>query len=245
MTAYVVDPLSYARASSLVLMDRRPEETSAVFIHGSPAASDKTDTELLKLAVDMVRGQETGALVINGLTDEACKPDGQRLAYPGCDTWGRTLMSLGFENFLKIPPSKHTAAESDNLIKLAHEAGWGSVTIMSYPHHILRCMLQMVFCLERAKSELKVYTRTLPTVDWQMVAEKGVLNQAPFSGTLIDAHMREEYERLVKYADRDCFKTPDGHMVSELEAGPEDKRLYTPHATLEELIAYYKWRDAA
>ncbi len=242
MTAYVVDPLSYARASSLVLVDARPK-TDIVFIHGSPAANDAIDAELLKLAVDMVRTQETEKLVINGLTDEACWPNGQRLAYPGCNTWGRTLQGLGFSEFLKIPPSKHTAAESDNLIKLAAEMGWKKLVIMSYPHHILRCMLQMVFCLKRAGSDLKVYTRTLPSVNWQMVAEKGVLGKAPFRGTLVDAHIREEYERLISYADRACFETPDGRMVSEEEAGSNDKRKYTPHATLEELIDYYKQRD--
>lgn len=223
MVQYVVDPLAYARASSLVLVDQRPK-TDAVFIHGSPAADDAIDTELLKLGVAMVAAKETGALVINGLTDEACWPNGQRLAYPGCDTWGRTLNSIGFSDFQKIPSSKHTAAESDNLILLAKEKGWSSVCIMSYPHHILRCMLQMVFCLTRAKSDLKVYTRTLATVDWQKVAEKGVLNSVPFRGTLVDAHIREEYERLIKYADKDGTG-------------------YTPHATLEELIEYYRLRD--
>lgn len=163
MTAYVPSALSYACASSLVLVDKRPA-ANAVFIHGPPAADDGIDTDLLKLGISMVASKEAGALVINGLTDEACWPNGQRLAYPGCDTWGRNLVGLGYPEYLKIPPSKHTAAESDNLILLAKEMGWGSVVIMSYPHHILRCMLQMVFCLARAKSGLKVYTRTLSTV---------------------------------------------------------------------------------
>ena len=82
----------------------------------------------------------------------------------------------------------------------------------------------MVFCLKRAQSNLKVYTRTLPSIDWQMIAEKGVLGGQSFRGTLVDAHIREEYERLIKYADKDGTG-------------------YTPHATLEELIDYYQWRD--
>lgn len=228
MVAYIVDPLAYARASSLVLVDKRLK-TNALFVHGSPAADDEIDAELLKLGVQMVKNEETKSLVINGLTDEACWPNGQRLAYPGSDTWGRTLNGLGFDDYLKIPASKHTAAESDNVILLAKEMGWESVVIMSYPHHILRCMLQMVFCLTRAKSDLKVYARTLPTIDWQKVAEKGVLNSTPFSGTLVDAHIREEYERLIKYADKSGVAA--------------DGSKFTPHATLEELIAYYQWRD--
>lgn len=228
MVAYVVDPLAYARASSLVLVDKRPK-TNALFIHGSPAADDEIDTELLKFGVQIVKNQETGGLVINGLTDEESRPNGQRLAYPGSDTWGRTLNGLGFGDYLKIPSSIHTAVESDNVILLAKEMGWGSVTIMSYPHHILRCMMQMVFCLTRAKSDLKVYARTLPTIDWQKVAEKGVLDSVPFSGTLVDAHIREEYERLIKYADKSGVAA--------------DGSKFTPHATLEELIAYYQWRD--
>ncbi len=224
MTVYSIDPLNYARAQLLVLLDRR-EKTDAVFVHGSPAANDEIDTELLRTAVQMSRVGETGCVVINGLSDAECWPNGQRLAYPGSGTWGRVLYDLGCEDFLMIQPSKYTATESANLIKLAEENGWESLTIMSYPHHILRCMLQMVFCLERASSKLKVYTRTLATINWQMIATKGVLNGTPFSGTLIDVHMREEFDRVIRYADR-------------------DSATFTPHATLEELIEYFRTRDS-
>lgn len=224
MASYVVDPLSYARASLLVLLDKRPK-TDGVFVHGSPTANDEIDTSLLEMAVSMTKSGETDNLVINGLTDEACYLSGRRLAYPGCDTWGRTIQGFGLSKFLKILPSLHTAAESDNLIKLALEMGWKNLVVMSYPHHILRCMLQMVFCLKRAGSDLKVYTRTLPSIDWQICSEKTVLGRASFQGTLIDVHVREEYERLIKYADKDGTG-------------------YTPHATLEELIDYCQWRDS-
>lgn len=223
MATYVVDPLHLCKALLMVLTGPHPA-TNAVFVHGSPAADDEIDTDLLRLAVDMVAKKEAGSLVINGLTDAECWPGGKRLAYPGSDTWGRTLQQIGFSGQLMIPSSKHTAAESDNLISLAKEKGWESITIMSYPHHILRCMLQMVFCLARAKSDLKVYTRTLPSINWQKVAEKGVLNNEPFRGTLIEAHVREEYERLIKYADKEGTG-------------------YTPHATLNELLVYCQWRD--
>lgn len=167
----------------------------------------------------------SGPVVINGMTDADSQPGGQRLAYPGSDTSRKMLDGWGYRDYLMIAPSKHTAAECDALIALARENTWTRVSVMSQPHHILRCMEQMVFCLDRAGSDLKVYAMTLPGMNWQKVAEKGVLNGVPFSGTLIDAHAREEFERTIKYADRDGTG-------------------YTPHATLEELIAYYERRDA-
>ncbi len=222
---YVVDPLNFARAIFLTNMDRQDKKTDAVFIHGSPAASIPLDEAMLGMAVKMRRDEQVGAIAINGLSDADCCPGGVRMAYPGADTWGKMLEVLGEKEVFKILPSKHTAAESDNFIKLSLQQGWKSVTIMSYPHHILRCMLQMVFCLERAGwPDLKVYTRTMSTVDWQMIVEKGVINGPSFAGRLIDVHMREEYERIIKYANK-------------------EGKGYTPHATLEELIAYYERRD--
>jgi len=211
----------------MTVCDRRPGHTDAVFVHGSPAMSDEIDQLLLKEAVTMVRSGQARDLVINGLTDEQCWPNGQRLAYPGSDTWRRWLNELGYPSPILTSAAPHTAAESDAVIALARERGWSTVTIMSYPHHILRCMLQMVFCLERARSPLKVYTRTIiGKIDWLAVLEKGVLNSVPFRGVLGDVHIEQELARVEKYADKDGTG-------------------YTPHATLEELIAYFGQRDRA
>jgi hypothetical protein len=225
MATYVVDPLSLMRAQLLTVGDRQDKKTDAVFVHGSPAADDEIDRWMLEYAVELSRSGKTGPVVVNSLTGAECWPNGQRLAYPGAETWHKVLADLDYHEAVEINPSKHTAAESDALISLAAGEGWKSVTIMSYPHHILRCMLQMVFCLNRAGSSLKVYTRTLPGINWQRYAEKGVLNSKPFSGTLVDVHVLEEYNRIVKYADREGTG-------------------YTPHSTLEELIEYYQKRDA-
>lgn len=229
MAKYHVSPLSFAQALLLVLTDKRPR-TDAIFIHGSPAESDLIDTALLGLGADMQEGGQTGRVVINGLTDEQCIIDGKRLAYPGSDTWGRTLARFGIEP-LKIPASKHTAAESDNVIALAREMGWKSITIASYPHHVLRCFAQMVFCLERAgETNLQVYSRTVRSVDWQMPAKKGVLGGGTIEGILLD-HVEAERTRLEIYADRDA-------------AVVDGVRKFTPHATLEQLMRYIVWRDA-
>ena len=167
----------------------------------------------------------SGPVVINGMTDADSQPKGQRLAYPGSDTFRKVLESFGYHDYLMIAPSKHTALESYALIALALEQGWTSVTIMSAPHHIRRCMQQMVYCLEQSGSKLKVYTRTLSWMNWQKVTKKGVLDGEPFTGTIIGEHASQEYDRIIMYADREGTG-------------------YTPHATLEELIAYYERRDA-
>lgn len=215
-----LNSLSMLKAAQLVLTDKRPK-TDALFIHGSPVNSEELDDRILALGASMMNRDETKAIVINGLSDEICAA--KKMAYPGGDTWGRKLALLGIAEVRKIQPSLHTAAESDNLIALAKNEGWKSVVIASLPHHVLRCMCQMVFCLERASSDLKVYARTLDTVDWDMSAKKTVLGGGVVEGTLLD-HCEAEAERLVKYADKNGVG-------------------YTPHATLEELIAYFGRRD--
>lgn len=226
---YLPSALVMFQAIYLTSMGSQPK-TDAIFVHGSPAASDEIDKKLLFLATSMLTSGDASNLVINGLTDQMCVEvgNGQRLAYPGCDTWGKVLEGMGLHGYMLIPPSKHTAAESDAVIKLAQEKGWGSVTIMSYPHHILRCLMQMVFCLARARSSLKVYTKTLPNIDWQMNVEKGVLGGEVFRGSLVEVHAKEEFERIIRYANMMGRDTIGG---------------FTPHWDLEALIAYCKWRD--
>jgi hypothetical protein len=83
----------------------------------------------------------------------------------------------------------------------------------------------------------------METVDWNMPAKKPLLGGGVVDGTLLDL-ADDEITRLCQYADLDCFQMVGGKRIPASEALPEDKQLYTPNATLEELIAYYTWRDS-
>jgi hypothetical protein len=219
-----IDPVALASAMMLVLSDCG-HQTDAAFIHGSPTNNDVLDDQVLQMSVGLLQRGETSALVINGLEVEG----EARLAYPGANVWLPKLKALSAEAVLQIPPSMHTAAEVEAVISLAHGMGWGKVTVISQRHHILRCMAQWVYCLEQAESDLKVYARTVPTVDWFMDARKVVLGGGTIEGKLLD-HIKAEFDRLAIYGDRNCVDA----------AG---KKKYTPNATCEEVIEYYSKRD--
>ena len=129
----------------------------------------------------------------------------------------------------------HTPAECFNVIKMAEEKGWKSITVMSFPFHILRVAAQWVYCLEHGEDkqkrekpvELKVYFTTLETVDWGMPAEKTILGGGVVKGIFFD-HIKDEIERITRYMN---------------PAGEDEKGKFTPNSTLEELIAYIRRRD--
>lgn len=238
MGVYKVNPFVYGQAIALTLTDLR-KKTDAVFLHGVPVI----DESLFDLVIAMFNDGQAGKIVINGLPDEMSISSGSQDSYAGSDTWVAIFEKRGIGGILKTLPSNHTASESENILRLAEEHGWESITIVSYPYHILRCMLQIVFFLNAYNVNLKVYARTLSAFDWQMSFERKVLNGESFSGMAWEAHMRQEYDRLVRYADRKCFMSSSGGKARAESAGPDYIRTHTPHATLEELVAYYQRRD--
>ncbi len=239
MAAYTIDPLALRQATLLTLVDRHLL-TDAMFIHGSCVRDDGLDDSILAVGHKLYESGQVGSLVINGLTDAVCVE--KNLAYPGGDTWEKKLRAKGIKNLLKIKPSPHTPAECRNMIALAQKEEWRRLTVAAFPHHILRVMCQWIYLLKELGSPISVYARTMDTVDWTMPAKKPVLGGGTVEGTLFD-HMGHELNQLALYSDLDCFETPEGKRIPASLAGPEDKQKYTPNATLEELIAYYKWRD--
>ncbi|TSC68609.1 MAG: hypothetical protein G01um101456_569 [Parcubacteria group bacterium Gr01-1014_56] len=213
---------SMMEAILLVLLDKRPK-TDAMFIHGSSVTDPGLDDATLKLSRETLKRGDIGRIVINGVSESVCNE--KNLAYFGCEPWLRTLAILGVErkDIVVLPESLHTAAESGNLITLALQSGWQSLTIFALPHHILRCMLQIVYLMEQRHVFLKVYARTLDSVDWNMDAEKTVLGGGFISGTMFN-HIAAEYKRVEKYKRRDRVG-------------------FTPHATVGELIEYIHKRD--
>lgn len=239
MNVYKVDPLVLRQATLLTAYDKRPS-ADAMFVHGSCVRDDDLDDSILAMAVTNVN--HVGKIVFNGISDEVCIA--KTLAYPGAETWERKLRAFGVTDALKIPPSPHTPAECRNMIAFATDQGFSSIIVAAFPHHLLRVMCQWVFCLKEKQSPIKVYARTMPSVDWFMKARKPVLGGGVVEGTLFD-HMEHELKQLALYADLNCFETPSGERILASSSGPEDKQKYTPNATLEELVAYYQERDQA
>lgn len=218
-----VDSKSMMEVSLLVFMDKK-KTTDALFIHGSSVKDPQLDNKILTLGAKLLHDGSTKNLVINGLSQEICTE--KDLAYPGVEPWRVILESLGVSFVHQIQPSLHTAAESENLVDLAIWNNWSSITIMALPHHLIRCMCQIVYFLhQKNATHIKVYTRTFDDIDWLVHASKPVLGTGKsIEGTLYD-HIEAEFQRIEKYMD------PTG-------------KGYTPHATLEEVIEYIKKRDS-
>ncbi len=205
------------KALLLVLTDQK-HRSDAVFVHGSSVNSVDLDERVLNHLNEI----QVRNLIVNGTSDDRCRE--KKLAYPGCETWLRQLETIGFnrDDVQFTPEALHTAAESDAVINICQSKGYRSLTLLALPHHILRCMLQMIFCLQRKKVELAVYAQTFGNVDWNMDAMKTVLGGSTIQGVFSD-HIDAEHQRIEKYMDRSGTG-------------------YTPHATLTELIQYMSTR---
>jgi hypothetical protein len=210
----------------LTLCGKLPRRTDAVFVHGSSVKDDTLDNAILRLGADIAQSLNK-PLVINGTTQAVCSQRG--MAYPGVEVWERTLNMLGVSP-LSIGEALHTPAESTALIDLALRSGWQHITILGLPHHVLRCFAQMVYFLDQRQVALAVYPRTLSNVNWWMPAEKPVLDSDEVvTGRLFD-HILAELKRLSDYSDKSG-------------RDPVTGKVFTPNATLPEIIAYIKRRD--
>lgn len=220
--------LEMFQALMLVFMSKEVR-TPAIFIHGSPIKSEELDRALVESIDRMLFTVPVEKIIINGLSDKECVKS--NVAYCGAETMKNRLcdeyVCIERENLLCIPPSRHTAAECREVIKMMKENGWDSITVATFPHHILRVMLQWVYCLKEAGVNFKVYHRTIGEVDWNQPAVKPILGGGTEEGTLFD-HIAGEYERIVRYGN------PEGQ---------DEKGKFTPNATLKELIEYLRNRD--
>jgi uncharacterized SAM-binding protein YcdF (DUF218 family) len=211
------------QATLAVLCDKEAYVPDVVFLHGSPARDDELDERLVYEACELY-GFKT-IFVLNGLTQKECLKLG--LAYNGYEEWQEYLLNsgVGKEDIILLEPSKHTAAESMNLLLLAKENKWNNIVIMSYPYHQLRCFLQIIALMDEVRFYPNVYNRTFSGLDWTREMFKPVLGGGrAVDGTLKD-HIAAEYERIVKYAQRGDSS-------------------FTRHATIPEMFEYIRSRDA-
>jgi hypothetical protein len=221
--------LQLMQAMLLVLNDRRAR-TDAIFLHGSCVKDDYLDDLVIEEGVSAARSMISNMIVING----APIAGSAGIAYAGAEVWMKKLVpqletGLGEAaiSVTNIPQARHTAAEVKNFIALAKERGWKSVTIVSLPHHILRCMRTWAAIITAEGSDLKVYARTPDAVPWWTPAAKPVLDGPDIQGTLFD-HIEREFQQGERFQNK---------------AGADERGKFTPHATLDELIEYYRERD--
>jgi len=205
-----------------VLCDEQ-KSADALFIHGLPTTDDFHNNQALATAVTAYQNGMAKNIVINGLTAGECEK--LNLAYQGCDVWLSKLRKLGLasKDLIILPPSPHTAAESENLLRLAQSYKWKSLTITSMPHHQLRCFLAIVEAMSKLGVFLKVYNKTFYTMNWAVEITKPVMGGGAIIGTVIK-HVEEEFERIIRYAQ------PNG-------VG------YTRHATIPEMFNYLAQRN--
>lgn len=231
--AIQLNPSALAEAMKLVFADcdngpaLGQPPADFIFVHGSPTNNDVLDDKVLAVAADIYHRGEAKAVMINGLIVEG----EARLAYPGANVWIPKLEALGVKDILQIPPSLNTAIEAEAVTVYANEMNAKNVLVASQRHHQPRVMASWSWYLKQIDSKLRVYARSFKDVDWQMLVRKVVLNGGIEEGTLLDLFAGEVI-RIGVYADPLCFDPATG------------KKKYTPNSTPEELVAYYKWRDA-
>lgn len=212
------------KALLMVLTDTGIEApTECLFWHGSPTNSRSHDRYAARSIAKFYRAGGTDNIVVNGMDGKTCKE--RNLCYPGHEMFIGELRSLGVaaEDITMIPPSNHTAAESENLLRMCLQRNWKSVTITSAPHHQLRCFLQIIASMTKLGIRVDAYNRTFYEVDWREPLKKPLLDGGEIDGMLVD-HVQAEHDRIVKYANADGVQ-------------------FTKNATIPEMFDYLKTRE--
>ena len=184
---------------------------------------------VVRKAVSVWGPRRKGSLVVNGLTGEEC--DELNVAYTGLENWLEKLGTFGVQSYSVelLHNAPNTAAESKMLLLMAREKGWATLTIMSYPYHILRCFLQIISLMEESGIWLRVHCQTFQEVEWTRPMAKPVMKGAePVFGKLPE-HIAAEFQRIITYAQE-----------PPLENG---KPKYTRHATIPEMFGYLERRE--
>src|SRR5262249_24762405 len=163
--------LDMMRSMYVALGDLTPTRCDAHFVHGAPAAEEHHYRRLLQTVAHHYRTRTVGAVVINGLSVDECKRQNQ--AYRGFEIYREILTDFGVpEQCIELlPPSRHTAAESSNLLDMARVRGWHNLVVSSLPHHQLRCFLQIVALIARPYW-CKVYNMTIGGISLMSTVSK-------------------------------------------------------------------------
>ncbi|MDO8467192.1 MAG: hypothetical protein Q7S83_03590 [bacterium] len=210
------------KAVLMVLMDKE-KKTDCLFWHGSPTTSTAHNREAAITIGRFYKEKMTKNIFLNGHSHLVCSLRG--LAYPGLEVFTDELERCGVrrDDISIIAGADHTAAESETLLKMMHDQDLRAVTIVTAPHHQLRCFLQIIASMKKLGIFVKAYNRTFHVVDWSKPLAKPLLGGGTMDGTLVD-HVQGEYDRIVKYAQKDGVD-------------------FTPNATIPEMFEYLRIRD--
>lgn len=226
--------LTTQQFSALLYTGGRPMgPVNATVIHGSSVNKGKMDDALLQQVANMKHLGQTGTILINGLTQDACLA--KNVAYPGYEVWLPKLHALGIisPTLFNLPVAEgeepkfawHTAAECNAVIAMAKVRGWKNLYVAANPHHIARVLRQWVYCLDQADcSDIKVYPVTFYGTNYNEPALKRRPDGTSYDGTLFD-HIEAEVIAADKYSN------------------PDHGGKYTPNATEEQAIVYMLKRD--
>ncbi|MDP1719307.1 MAG: hypothetical protein Q8L24_02690 [bacterium] len=210
------------KALLMVLTDKSTT-TDCLFWHGSPTNSRLQNWMASVAIADFCGASGTKNIIVNGLTATECRA--KNLCYKGREYFLEALSArnIAREQVIIAPGTYHTAAESEALLVMMKEHGWKSVTIVSQPHHQLRCFLQIIASMKKLGIYVKAYNWTSWVVDWSESLEKPLLGGGSMDGTLVD-QVQGEHDRIVHYAD------------------PTDTG-YSLNATIPEMFEYLKTRE--
>lgn len=226
-------PLEMMSAMMFVLSEE-PVVSDALYIFGSMADRD-LDARELRVVSDLYLLGFVPKIVVHGATVAEVSEQFDLEGY-GYEFLKTELMKLGIpENgILANPRSSHTAGEARNLLHLAEEKKWKTLTITAYPFHQLRCFLQMITLMGETGIWLKVYNRsfTLRDIDWKRPIKRAVRKGVNLLGMTdmnepMETHIAADYERIAKYAQ-------DPALTGQK---------YTRHATIPEMFRYVAERD--
>lgn len=223
--------LDMMRAMYVSLGDLTPTRCHAHLVHGAPAAEEHLYRKLLQAVADHYHTGTVDAVVLNGLSVEECTRQNQ--GYRGFEIYRDSLIGFGVpeQSIEVLPPSRHTAAESDNFLKMARVRGWQNLVVSSLPHHQLRCFLQIVALIAQPYW-CKVYNMTVGGISLASTVSKPAWIDSRWpsvSAPLFD-NFEEEFKRILRYAQEP--KVINGVVE------------YTRHAMIPEALAYVLWRDS-
>lgn len=215
----------FHKANVAVLADKLPKKIEAIFFHGSCIDDVRITEIVIDHASELYHLGSVDYLVINGI--------GNIGGYHGASAWRRSLVDRGVPDasILEFAPSDKTALESASILDFAGDRGWKEIVISALSHHQLRCFLQLVAEMQRRGDWSQVvYNRPTRGIPWDWIFTKPSINPkvAPVTGNL-EVHSELEVRNVLRYA----VPAEDRENITN----------FTPHATIEEMFQYLRWRD--
>ena len=225
--SWVPTPLEMMKAQIAVLRDPINKKNNALFIHAPGTNNSYLDNKLINSAVNCYRNNLTNSIILNSLSSTKNKKKSNEYNY---QTWKNILIKKGVEekDIQSIPPSLHTAQETEQFLNLAKNKKWSKIIIATHPQHQLRCFLQIVAIMKKNNFWPKVYNLTHEGIPWKCNMEKKSLAHT-VRGPL-SKQIEQEYCRIINYAKKpklNALKIPT----------------HTCSATIPEMLIYLNKRD--